>query len=150
VREDLLTIPLPLVAVEGSFNIDPGPAYGSLVSELVREIRTVFETFDVPVWPSSQSVEPRDKHDVEGTLGLLGLKSGDDADLLRTFMVLSNEPHKEARFPIHIGKASDDSERITPEMRPGFRYLMERLEGRTTTSLKELVAIAEEWKANDH
>ena len=146
-REELLVIPLPLVPAEGSFDIDPGPAYGSLVSELVREIRTIFETFDVPVWPSSEMVQPREKYDSEEILGLLGLKSGDDADLLRTFMTLSNEPHKEARFPIQIGKASDDPERITPEMRPGFKYLMERLQGHTTTSLEELVAIADDWKA---
>ena len=146
-REELLTIPLPLVPADGSFDIDPGPQYGSLVSDLVHEIRAVFEAFDVPVWPSSEMVEPRDTYDVEETLRHLGMKSGDDADLLRTFMSLSNEPHKEARFPIHVGRASDSPERITPEMRPGFEYLMRRLDGRTTTSLEELLAIAEEWKA---
>jgi hypothetical protein len=146
VREELRTIPLSLVPAEGSFDVDPGPGYGSLVSELVREIRTVFEAFDVPVWPSSEMVEPRDKYGVAETLGLLGLKSGDDADLLRSAMTLSNQPHREARFPIHIGKASDDSERVTPDMRPGFKYLVERLQGRTTTSLEELLAIADDWK----
>jgi len=148
VREELLTIPLPLLPADGSIDIDPGPQFGSLVSELVREIRSVFEVFDVPVWPSSQTVEPRDKYDVDDTLGLLGMRSGDDADLLKTFMTLSNEPLKVAKFPIHVGQESDQSfERITPEMRPGFKFLMRRLNGRTTTSLEELVAIGEEWKA---
>ena len=146
-REDLLTIPLQLIASGGSIDLDPGPAYGSLVSDLLREIRSVFARFDVPVWPSSEMVEPRDKYDVEGTLGLLGSESGDDADVLRSFMALSNEPHREARFPLHIGQESDESERITPAMRPGFEYLMQRLAGRTTTSLEELVTIAEEWEA---
>ena len=147
-REELLTIPLPLVPAEGAFDIDPGPQYGSLVSELVGEIRSAFEVFDVPVWPSSEMAEPRNKYDVEETLGLLGMKSGDDADLLRTFMTLSNEPYKVAKFPIHVGQESDQSsERITPEMRPGFAFLIRRLDGRTTTSLEELVAIGEEWKA---
>ena len=147
-REELLTIPLPLIPADGSFDIDPGPQYGSLVSDLVHEIRAVFEVFDVPVWPSSEMVEPRDKYDVEETLRLLGMSSGDDADLSRAFMTFSNQPHKEARFPIHIGRESDQSlERITPEMRPGFGFLMRRLDGRTTTSLEELVAIGEEWKA---
>jgi hypothetical protein len=147
-REELLTIPLPLVLADGSIDIDPGPQYGSLVSDLLHEIRSVFELFDVPVWPSSEMVEPRDKYDIEEMLSLLGAKPGDDADLLRTFMTLSNEPHKEARFPIHVGQESDQSsERITPEMRPGFKYLMQRLDGRSTTSLEELVAIGEEWKA---
>ncbi|WP_028969382.1 hypothetical protein [Sphingomonas sp. URHD0057] len=143
-----MTIPLPLVPADGSIDIDPGPRYASLVSDLVSEIRSVFELFDVPVWPSSQMVEPRDKYDVQETLGLLGMKPGNDADLLRTFMTLSNEPHKVAKFPIHVGQESDESsERITPDMRPGFQYLMQRLDGRTTTSLEELVAIGEEWKA---
>jgi len=147
-REELLTIPLPLVPADGSIDIDPGPQYGSLVSELLHEIRSVFELFDVPVWPSSEMVEPRDKYDIEEMLSLLGTKPGDDADMLRTFMTLSNEPHKEARFPIHVGQESDQSsERITPQMRPGFKYLMQRLDGRSTTSLEELVAIGEEWKA---
>jgi len=148
VREELLTIPLPLVPADGSIDIDPGPQYASLVSELVSEIRSAFELLDVPVWPSSQMVEPRDKYDVEETLRLLGMKSGDNADLLKTFMTLSNEPYKVAKFPIHVGQESDQSsQRITPEMRPGFKYLMQRLDGRTTTSLEELVAIGEEWKA---
>jgi hypothetical protein len=147
VREELLTIPLPLIPSDGSIDIDPGPAYGSLVSDLVVEIRAVFAMFDVPVWPSSEMVEPRDKYDVEETLRLLGMSSGEDADLARTFMAFSNQPHKEARFPIHVGQESDQSERITPETRPGFEYLMQRLDGRTTTSLEELVAIGEEWKA---
>ena len=147
-REELLTIPLPLVPADGSIDIDPGPQYGSLVSDLLHEIRSIFELFDVPVWPSSEMVEPRDKYDIEEMLSLLGTKPGDDADMLRTFMTLSNEPHKEARFPIHVGQESDQSsERITPEMRPGFKYLMQRLDGRSTTSLEELVAIGEEWKA---
>ena len=147
-REELLTIPLPLVPADGSIDLDPGPEYGSLVSDLVHEIRSVFEIFDVPVWPSSQMVEPRDKYDIEETLGFLGMRSGDDADLLRTFMTLSNEPYKVAKFPIHVGQASDQaSDRITPEMRPGFKYLMQRLDGRTTTTLEELVAIGEEWKS---
>jgi len=115
-REELLTIPLPLVPADGSIDIDPGPQYGSLVSELLHEIRSVFELFDVPVWPSSEMVEPRDKYDIEEMLSLLGTKPGDDADMLRTFMTLSNEPHKEARFPIHVGQESDQSsERITPK-----------------------------------
>jgi hypothetical protein len=148
VREELLTIPLPLVPAEGSFDIDPGAEYGSLVSELVREIRSVFEIFDVPIWPSSEMVEARDKYDIAETLGHLGMKPGDDADLLRTFMTLGNQPYKVAKFPIHVGQESDQSsERITPEMRPGFAFLMQRLDGRTTTTLQELVAIAEEWKA---
>lgn len=146
-REELLTIPLPLIPAEGSIDIDPGPAYGSLVSELVQEVRSIFQVFDVPVWPSSEMVEPRDKFEIDETLGLLGMKSGDDADLLRTVMSAMNLPHKEARFPIHVGQESDGAERITPEMRPGFKYLMRRLNGRTTTTLEELVAIAKEWKA---
>jgi hypothetical protein len=146
-REELLTIPLPLVPADGSIDIAPGPEYGSLVSDLVHEIRSVFEIFGVPVWPSSEMVEPRDNYDIEETLGHLGMKSGDDADLLRTFMTLSNQPHKVAKFPIHVGQESDQSsERITPEMRPGFAFLMQELDGRTTTTLEELVAIASKWK----
>jgi hypothetical protein len=147
VREELLTIPLPLIPADGSIDIDPGPAYGSSVSDLVHEIRAVFAMFDVPVWPSSEMVEPRDQYDVEETLRLLGMSPGEDADLARTFMTFSNQPHKEARFPIHVGQESDESERITPEMRPGFEYLMQRLDGRTTTSLEELVAIGADWEA---
>jgi hypothetical protein len=148
VREELLRIPLPLIPADGSIDIDPGSQYGSLVSDLVSEIRGAFEVFDVPVWPSSEMVEPREKYDVEETLGFLGTKTGDDADLLRTFMTLSNQPYKVAKFPIHVGQESDQSsERITPEMRPGFAFLMRRLDGRATTTLEELVAIGEEWKA---
>ena len=147
-REELLTIPLPLIPADGSIDIDPGPEYGSLVSDLVSEIRSAFEVFDVPVWPSSEMVEPRDKYDIEETLGLLGVKSGDKAELFRTAMSVSNLPYKVAKFPIHVGQASDEpAGRITPEMRPGFSYLMQRLDGRTTTSLEELVAIGEEWKS---
>ena len=146
-REELLTIPLPLIRADGSVDIDPGPQYGSLVSELAGEIRTVFELFDVPVWPSSEMVEPRDKYDIEETLGLLGTKSSDDADLLRTFMSISNEPYKVVKFPIHVGQESDQSfERITPDLRPGFAFLMQQLDGRTTTTLEELRAIAAKWK----
>jgi hypothetical protein len=119
-----------------------------LVSDLLREIRIVFEVFDVPVWPASEMVEPRDKFEIEETLGLLGVKSGDDADLMRTAMSAMNLPHKVAKFPIHVGQVSDGPVgRITPDQRPGFAFLMQRLEGRTTTTLQELVAIGEEWKA---
>jgi len=147
-RQELLTIPLPLIPAHGSIDIDPGPQYGSLVNELVKEVRGLFEVFDVPVWPSSEMVEPTDKYDVDETLGLLGTKPGAEADLLRNFMTLSNQPHKVAKFPIHVGQASAEAvERITPEMRPGFAFLMQQLDGRTTTTLEELGAIASKWKS---
>lgn len=146
-REELLTIPLPLIPADGSVDIDPGPQYGSLVSELVGEIRTVFETFDVPVWPSSEMVEPRVKCDIDEMVGLLGTKSGDDGDLVRTFMSISNEPYKVAKFPIHVGQEPDQSfERITPDMSPGFAFLMQQLDGRRTTTLEELRAKPAKWK----
>jgi len=148
VRDELLTIPLPLIPADGSIDIDPGPRYGSLVSDLLHEIRIVFEVFEVPVWPANEMVEPRDKFEIEETLGLLGVKSGEDADLLRTVMSAMNLPHKVAKFPIHVGQASDDpGGRITPDQRPGFAFLMAQLDGRTTTTLQELAAIAEAWKA---
>jgi hypothetical protein len=64
-RDVLRAIPLRLIPADGSVDIDPGPEHGPLVSELVTEIRSVFEVFDVPVWPSSEMVEPGDKYDVE-------------------------------------------------------------------------------------
>jgi hypothetical protein len=145
-REHLLSIPLNITPAEGAIDIDPGLEYGPLISEFVEELRALFGVFDVPVWPNSEMVEPRDKYDIEETLGHLGMKSGDDADLLRTFMSISNQPYKVAKFPIHVGQASDAPERITPEMRPGFAFLMQQLDGRTTTTLEELVAIASKWK----
>ena len=72
-REELLTIPLPLRPAEGSIDIDPGPEYATIVGELLREIRSVFEIIDVPVSPSSEMVEPQEKYDAEETLRHLGM-----------------------------------------------------------------------------